>query len=182
MIATGGGSVRDTLSALDRVVAAGGVVAVDAVTESLLTAIAGNDVTAALAAVGEATGRGRDPRVIGESALAGLRDAFLTAMGSPPPRLAENDKVRADQLASVMAPAAMTRALETLGTALVEMRQTPDPRVDLEVALVRLCRPESEGSLEALVERIERLERSAGAPTLADGVHGSDRRGAGSGH
>ena len=34
-----------------------------------------------------------------------------------------------------MSPAAMTRAMETLGLALVEMRQAPDPRVDLEVAL-----------------------------------------------
>jgi DNA polymerase-3 subunit gamma/tau len=169
VVATGAGSVRDALSALDRVVAAGGVVAVDAVTDTLLTAIAGQDATAALAAVGEATGRGRDPRVIGESALAGLRDAFLTAMGSPPPRLAESDKARADRLASTMVPAAMTSALETLGTALVDMRQAPDPRVDLEVALVRLCRPDSDLSLEALAERIEQLERSAVEQTAPGG-------------
>ena len=66
-----------------------------------------------------------------------------------------------------MSPAAMTRAMETLGVSLVEMRQAPDPRVDLEVALVRLCRPDADRSLDALSARVEQLERqlAGGAPT-----------------
>ena len=153
VVAAGGGSVRDTLSALDRVVAAGGVVEVDTTTEVMIDAIAAGDVAAALAAVGEATGMGRDPRTIGESVLAGLRDGFLTSMGSPPPRLSPAQAQRAEHLAGSMSPAAMTRAMETLGTSLVEMRQAPDPRVDLEVALVRLCRPQADRSLDALAAR-----------------------------
>ena len=166
VVAAGGGSVRDTLSALDRVVAAGGVVEIDSSTDLMLDAIAGHDVAAALAAVGEATGRGRDPRTIGEAVLAGLRDAFLTAMGSPPPRLSPTQTERAEQLAGAMSPVGMTRAMETLGTALVEMRQAPDPRVDLEVALVRLCRPQADRSLDALSARVEQLEAAlaGGAP------------------
>ena len=67
-----------------------------------------------------------------------------------------------------MSPAAMARALETLGTALVEMRQAPDPRVDLEVAFVRLCRPVADRSLDALADRVETLERHmAGGATPA---------------
>jgi DNA polymerase-3 subunit gamma/tau len=161
VIAEGGGSIRDTLSALDRVVSAGGVAPVDAAIDTLLASIAENDPVSALAAIVEATGRGRDPRTIGASAVAGLRDAFLTSMGSPPPRLAESERARAERLAGAMTPAAMTRALEILGTALVEMRQAPDPRVHLEVAVVRVCRTETDQSLEALLARIERLERAA---------------------
>lgn len=168
VVAAGGGSVRDTLSALDRVVAAGGVVEVDTSTDAMIQAIAGHDVAAALAAVGDATGRGRDPRTIGEGVLAGLRDAFLTTMGAPPPRLSPAQRERAEAVASSMSPAAMTRALETLGTALVEMRQAPDPRVDLEVAFVRLCRPLADRSLDALADRVETLERHlAGGATHA---------------
>ena len=168
VVAAGGGSVRDTLSALDRVVAAGGVVEIDTSTDVMLDAIAGHDVAAALAAVGEASGRGRDPRTIGEAVLAGLRDAFLTAMGSAPPRLSPAQAERAGQVADAMSPAAMTRAMETLGTALVEMRQAPDPRVDLEVALVRLCRPAADRSLDALSARVEQLETAlAGGPPPA---------------
>jgi DNA polymerase-3 subunit gamma/tau len=167
VVTAGGGSVRDTLSALDRVVAAGGVVESDTTTDTLAQAIAGRDVGAALAAVGDATGRGRDPRTIGEDVLAVLRDAFLTTMGAPPPRLSPAQADRAERLAALMSPAAMTRAMETLGVSLVEMRQAPDPRVDLEVALVRLCRPDADRSLDALSARVEQLEHqlAGGAPT-----------------
>ncbi len=169
VVTAGGGSVRDTLSALDRVVAAGGVVEADTTTDTLAQAIASRDVGAALAAVGDATGRGRDPRTIGEDVLAVLRDAFLTTMGAPPPRLSPAQADRAEQLAALMSPAAMTRAMEALGVSLVEMRQAPDPRVDLEVALVRLCRPDADRSLDALSARVEQLERQlAGeAPTTS---------------
>ena len=49
--------------------------------------------------------------------------------------------------------------METLGIALVEMRQAPDPRVDLEVALLRLSRPDLDTDLPAVVARLERLEQ-----------------------
>jgi len=167
VIEAGGGSVRDTLSALDSVVAAGGVIEVDTSTEILLGALADHDAAAALTAVVEATGRGTDPRRIGQNAVSGLRDAFLVAMGSPPPTLAGAAQQRAEALAAKFSPAAMTRALEIIGTTLIEMRQAPDPRVSLEVSLVRICRAASDQSIDALTERIEQLERrldAGGAP------------------
>ncbi len=167
-VAAGGGSVRDTLTALERVVAGGGTADLDASTDAILEAVAGGDRAAALSAVGDAIGRGRDPRTIGEMALAGLRDAFLTAMGDPPTRLSEHEQTRAADLAGRMAPAAMTRALETLGRALIDMRQAPDPRVDIEVALVRLCQPDEDRSLEVLAQRVRQLEaRLDGSPGAA---------------
>lgn len=162
VVAAGAGSVRDTLSALDRVAAAGGVVELDDSTGAILGALADHDPAAALAAVDDALGRGRDPRRIGEGVLSGLRNAFLTAMGSPPDRLAEPERAQAEALVSRLAPASMTRALETLGAALVDMRQSPDPRVDLEVAMVRLTRPDADRSLDALAERVTRLEAQLG--------------------
>ncbi len=162
VVAAGAGSVRDTLSALDRVVAAGGVVELDDSTGAILGALADRDPAAALAAVDDALGRGRDPRRIGEGVLSGLRNAFLTAMGSSPDRLAEPERAQAEALVSRMAPPFMTRALETLGAALVDMRQSPDPRVDLEVAMVRLARPAADRSLDALTDRVARLEAKLG--------------------
>ena len=162
VVAAGAGSVRDTLSALDRVVAAGGVVELDDSTGAILGALADRDPAAALAAVDDALGRGRDPRRIGEGVLSGLRNAFLTAMGSSPDRLAEPERAQAEGLVSRMAPPFMTRALETLGAALVDMRQSPDPRVDLEVAMVRLARPAADRSLDALTDRVARLEAKLG--------------------
>ena len=52
-----------------------------------------------------------------------------------------------------------TRALEVLGEALVELAKKPDPRIVLEVALVRLCRPDADRSYDAILDRLERLER-----------------------
>ncbi|GJM39367.1 MAG: hypothetical protein DHS20C19_27340 [Acidimicrobiales bacterium] len=168
VVSAGGGSVRDTLSALDRVVAAGGVVEIDESTDLLLSSLADRDATIALASVGDAMGRGKDPRTIGEAVLAGLRDAFLTAMGSPPPRLTPSETLRAEDIAGRMSPAAMTRALEVIGTALVDMRAAPDPRVDLEVALVRLCRADADRSVDSLIERVDQLEaRLAGGAAPA---------------
>ena len=167
-VAAGGGSARDTLTALERVVAGGATTELDSSTDAILGALADHDRAAALSAVGDAVGRGRDPRTIGEMVLAGLRDAFLTAMGDPPARMSEHEQARAADLANRMAPAAMTRALETLGRALIDMRQAPDPRVDMEVALVRLCHPEEDWSLEVLARRVQQLEaRLEGSPALS---------------
>ncbi|MCE2511218.1 MAG: DNA polymerase III subunit gamma/tau, partial [Acidimicrobiia bacterium] len=167
-VAAGGGSVRDSLTTLERIVAGGGTTELDSSTDAILNALAEGDRAAALSAVGDAVGRGRDPRTIGEMALAGLRDAFLTAMGDPPPRMSEHERARAADLADRMAPAAITRALETLGRALIDMRQAPDPRIDMEVALMRLCHPDEDRSLEALAQRIRQLEaRLDGAPVPA---------------
>jgi len=167
-VAAGGGSVRDSLTALERIVAGGGTTELDSSTDAILAALADHDRAAALSAVGDAVGRGRDPRTIGEMALAGLRDAFLTAMGDPPTRMSEHERNRAADLADRMAAAAITRALETLGRALIDMRQAPDPRIDIEVALMRLCHPDEDRSLEALAQRIRRLEaRLDGSPAPA---------------
>jgi hypothetical protein len=62
--------------------------------------------------------------------------------------------------------------LETLGQAVVDMRGTDaaDPRLVLEIALVRLARRDAGPPVQVLIERIERLER-----TVADGATGSAR-------
>ncbi len=153
----GGGSARDTLSALDLVVAAGGVPDTSNAGLELVTAIGKADAGAAMAAVQHALETGREARTIGEEALDVLRDAFLTSMGAPPEQLNERARAEAAELAQLLSPAAITRSLEQLGEALVEMRQAPDPRVPLEVAVLRLARGSGD-DLSALLQRIERLE------------------------
>jgi DNA polymerase-3 subunit gamma/tau len=165
VVRSGGGSVRDTLSALDQVVAAGGIAVDDTSTAELLDALADGDAGRALVAVTEATQLGRDPRVIGEALLDALRNVFLVAMGAAAPHLTDRERAQAEAYAARLSAPSITRALELVGTALVDMRQAPDPRVDLEVALVRLTRPAADSSLDALLERVHRLERA-----LADGV------------
>ena len=176
VIRAGRGSARDALSALDRVVA-GGITEDVTSTDELLLALAERDTARALAALAAGITRGREPRVTGEALLGSLRDAFLISMGVPPTQLAAADRERAELFAEVVTPAVTTRALEVLGTALIDMRRSPDPRVDLEVALVRLTAPEVVGAgdqpvLEALVRRVEKLEAALAGGTGV-GVPGS---------
>ena len=163
VVRQGGGSARDTLSALDQVSAMGGVVEQTQPVEAILAALTARDAGAALVAVAEATDAGRDPRALGEVLIARLRDAFLAVMGAPDRHLPPGDLERAATLGTSLGAAGLTRALEVLGEALVELAKKPDPRIVLEVALVRLCRPDADRSLDAVLDRLERLERTIAA-------------------
>jgi len=166
----GNGSVRDALSALDQVAAAGGIdeqaVPVDEIVEGLCDRDAGR----ALVGVAERVAAGQDPRQLARDLIEHLRNTFLATMAPNLAGVPDDELTRlADQARRLGAPATV-RAMETLGEALIDMRESPDPRVTLEVALVRLSRPDADTSPAALVERIERLERTAADPTHAPAV------------
>ena len=169
VVRQGAGSARDALSALDQVAAMGGVVTESQPVAAILVALGERDAGAALVAVADAVASGRDPRTLGEVLIEQLREAFLTVMGAPDRHLPPADLDRASTLGGVLGAAGLTRALEVLGESMVELAKKPDPRIVLEVALVRLCRPESDTSLDALLDRVERLERAlaSGAPAAA---------------
>ena len=148
----------------------GGVVEQGQPVEAILEALVAHDAGAALVAVAAATEAGREPRALGEALIARLRDGFLAVMGAPDRQLPAADLERAAAIGGALGPAGLTRALEVLGEALVELAKKPDPRIVLEVALVRLCRPDADRSLDAVLDRLERLERS-----IADGVVAAPR-------
>ena len=160
-VRSGRGSARDTLSALDRVVS-GGIISDDETVHNLLAALAEKNSSKALGAVSEGISRGREPRVIAEELLGALRTAFLLKMGVPSEQIGEEEINHSLSFSDQVTPGLITKALEVIGVALVDMRRAPDPRVDLEVALVRLTREESQQSnelIEALVARVDELER-----------------------
>jgi DNA polymerase-3 subunit gamma/tau len=127
--------------------------------DDLMEALVERDTGRALVAVNESVAAGRDPRVLGEALLGQLRDVFLAAMKAGLDHLPDTERTRVAAIAERARTPFVTRALEVLGEALVEMRQAPDPRISLEVALVRLTHPDGDTSPAALLERIERLER-----------------------
>jgi DNA polymerase-3 subunit gamma/tau len=176
VVRQGRGSARDTLSALDQVVAAGGVITRVAPVDRLLQALADHDSGAAVLAVSDALALGHDPRVLAESLLSELRDAFLLSLGVEVPHLVDADGERLGDWATTLGTPTLTRAMEAVGAATVDMRQAADPRVPLEVALVRLCSTPTgaaaapaapggdDGVVAELLRRIESLEKA-----LADG-------------
>ena len=176
VVQAGRGSARDTLSALDQVSAAGGVATADTSVDDLVDALGRRDAGGALVAVDASVRAGRDPRVLAEQLIESLRHAFLVAMGAPAGGLTDRAEARARDVSQALGPASLTRALEAVGTAVVEMRHAPDPRIPLEVALVQIARPEAAGDLDALVRRIEQLERAvASGGTVAGPAPAADQ-------
>jgi DNA polymerase-3 subunit gamma/tau len=159
VVRAGAGSARDMESALDQVAAAGGLPETTEALDDLVDALCARDTGAALVAVDRAIGEGRGPRVLGETLIARLRDVFLAAVGDELTRLPDGERGRVTEQAERLGAAGATRALEVLGEAFVGIQDAPDPRITLEVALVRLTRPDAELSLSALADRVARLER-----------------------
>ncbi|MGH9189408.1 MAG: DNA polymerase III subunit gamma/tau [Acidimicrobiales bacterium] len=156
----GRGSARDALSALDQVAAAGGFHDDAPSFDELVEALCERDLDRALAALAERCATGRQPRQLATELLERLRQAFLSTVAPSLVGLPDEDAARVESQARRLGRAATVRAMELLGQTLVDMREAPEPRVLLEVALVRLCRPETDPSPAALLERIERLERA----------------------
>ena len=99
--------------------------------EAILDARVARDAGAALVAVAQATDAGRDPRTLGEVLIGALRNAFLSVMGAPDRHQPAVDAERSAALGAQLGPAGLTRALDVLGEALVELGKKPDPRTAL---------------------------------------------------
>ncbi|HEY3723132.1 MAG TPA: DNA polymerase III subunit gamma/tau [Acidimicrobiia bacterium] len=175
-----GGSARDAESLLDQALAhatgtltAAGVESVlggspfDA-RLTILDAIAAEDVAGGLTALAGLLESGHDARRVAEDLLRSLRDAFLLTAGRGQVHVdaPEDERERLSAVGEVLGNALVVRGLETLGQAVVDMRGTDaaDPRLVLEIALVRLCRRDTGGPLQVLSDRVDRLEQR-----LADG-------------
>ena len=142
----GAGSVRDALSALDTVLAAGGIPDDRTDVNALVQALARADLAATLIAVAEATAAGVDARDLAERTARRLRDMFLVGAGVEPAELPPSDIVSARELSDVMGRRRNVRALEALGSALAQMPQSADRRLTLEAALVGLLADEALGA------------------------------------
>ena len=138
VVQRGSGSVRDTLSALDQVITAGGVPKNNVSVDPLVAGIAAQDLVISMAAVSDAVAAGVDPRDLAYRLTRKLRDIFLAGAGVTSSDLTSEDIVTLTHTAGEMTRAVNVRALELLGQALIDMRQAPDPRLVLDLALVRL--------------------------------------------
>jgi len=171
-LAQGGGSARDTLSALELLAATGGDLSDRVDLGDFVRALVDGDTGLALSAVAHAVGNGHDPRTLCENLLRHLRDLFLSVMS---PELVQIRHDRLDELAESarsVGTATIVRAMERLGTALVEMRFAPDPRIMLEVAMVQLTNASGD-DVSALMSRLERLERQVASGAVAGSAGGA---------
>jgi DNA polymerase-3 subunit gamma/tau len=165
-----GGSLRDALSLLDTALAYGeGCVTAAAVREllgsggeeaarGLAEALVRRDSADALSRIDRAAAEGHDLALLAQDTLEWLRRALLTAtLGQPPSDATPDETERLRGLGSGGSEDLLL-LLKGLVEAETGMSDSAHPRVDLEVAAVRLChRPAAEG-IERLLERLERAE------------------------
>ncbi len=167
------GSFRDALGTLDQLVAFGGdSVTTDEVVEMLgaadaellfdtTDALASGDGKAALEAVDRLSRSGRDPGQFARDLIAHLRQLLVArATGEVPESFTVTvaQPERLAQQAKQIDDAKLVGAIDSLSAAVAAMREGDDPRLTLEVALLKVATPSLDSSREALLRRIESLE------------------------
>lgn len=114
---------------------------------------------------------GNDLQELTRDLIAHIRDVYTAAIAGPRAELFDGTP---EEVAALVEEARLfegadrlSRALTVLDDAALEMRNATDPRLVLEIACTRLARPESDLTLEALAERIARLEAqiASGVPS-----------------
>lgn len=177
VLRAGGGSVRDTLSVLDQLIAGadtGGLNYERAVAllgfthatllDEVVDAVATLDGNAAFSVVDRVVQSGQDPRRFVEDLLERLRDVIIVQSVPENPesilRAVPADQIRSMQTqAQKLGAAELSRAADTTATALTEMVGATSPRLHLELLMARLLLPHADQGHSSLAARLERLER-----------------------
>lgn len=170
------GGMRDALSTLEQlsVFGNGTVHADDArsllgeVSDQILgefaRAIADRDVAELYGLIRAQVEEGNDLLELTRDLVAHVRDVYVVCVAGARAELFEGGSEQAEALAAEAAafgehPAdRLARVLTVLDDAALEMRGASDVRLVLEIACTRLARPEADLTIEALAERVARLE------------------------
>ena len=174
------GSFRDAVSTLDQLAAAtSGAVDARAVLqlvgaveeESLLRLcdmVVDRDTAGALVFVEELAEQGQDLGRLVTDLLEHLRHLLLVQhMGHVPESLpvTQETKELLRQQANQLPEPTVLRLIDLLAIAVEDMRQGGDPRLPLELAIVKVTRPHADLSRESLAHRVELLEARPHMPT-----------------
>lgn len=189
VVRAGGGSVRDSLSVLDQLIAGSGpqgLVYEDAVAllgythasllDDLVEAVAARDGASAFRVVERVISTGHEPRRFVEDLLERLRDLIVLAASGDAAAAVLRD-VPGDQMtrmqtqARQLGAAELSRSADLVNAALSEMTGATSPRLHLELLMARLLLPALDDSASGIGARLDRLEREgvrvAGGPAPA---------------
>jgi DNA polymerase-3 subunit gamma/tau len=173
------GSYRDAESTLDQLASATeGQVSVQAVLQMLgaveeealfrlCDLVVDRDAAGALNFVEELAEQGQDLGRLVTDLLEHLRHLMLVQhTGAVPQSLAvtEETRERLRAQANQLPEAAVLRLCDLLAVAVDDLRQGADPRLPLELALVKVTRPASDLERQSLAFRVEQLEQHGVGP------------------
>jgi DNA polymerase III subunit gamma/tau len=169
------GAYRDAVSTLDQLAAATeNQVTVQAVLQllgaveeealfRLCDLVVDRDTAGALTFVEELSEQGQDLGRLVTDLLEHLRHLLLVQhMGEVPESLpvTEETRERLREQANQLGEATVLRLCDLLAVAVEDLRQGGDPRLPLELALVKVTRPAADLSRESTAHRLELLERA----------------------
>jgi DNA polymerase-3 subunit gamma/tau len=169
------GSFRDALGTLEQLLTYSGerielddVLAVLGVADEALLAAAfdavhGGDARETLLTVERCLRGGRDAGSFTRDLEGRARELLIVqTLGEVPAELELTPEIdeRLREQAERVSSAEVVRLLDLVGAALENVRAGADPRTQLELALVKAASPAADGSLPALLARIERLEQA----------------------
>jgi DNA polymerase-3 subunit gamma/tau len=177
VIRAGGGSVRDSLSVLDQLMAGAGPGGLDyelavallgythaSLLDDVVEAVAASDAATVFRAVDRVIQTGHDPRRFVEDLLERFRDLIIV-QAMPESAQAILRGMPADQIARLqnqahnLGAAELSRAADVTNTALTEMTGATSPRLQLELLCARILLPSSEQTERGIAARIDRVER-----------------------
>lgn len=190
VIQAGGGSPRDSLSIMDQLIAGSGTDGVDyetsaailGVTDSVIItdaieALAAGDRAAMFSVVGRVIMSGQDPARFAMDLLGRVRDLLVlsavpNAIEQGLVEVPESQAERIKEQAGTIPPATLTRFTQVLSDGVRHFRGVTSPRLLLEVLCARMLLPATEDSVEALLQRVESLERGmpSSSASLNDGA------------
>ena len=177
------GSFRDALGTLEQLVTYGGkTVELDDVldilgvadAEQVLAAgeaLATRDPKEALLGVQRLSDSGRDYTQFMRDLSAHLRHLFVVQTLGEVPDSFSVTAGHGDRLASQaerLSQGEILRALDFLAVALAAVKDGSEPRLQLEMALLKATQPQADLSLQTLIFRIEQLERRLGGEPAAE--------------
>lgn len=185
VVRAGAGSARDSLSILDQLLAGAeedGITYAKAVSllgytdgdllDEVVNAFAAHDGGQVFHTVNRVIEGGHDPRRFASDLLERFRD--LVILANVPEAASSglldrpaDELERLVQQASSMGPAELTRAAEVFNAGLTEMRGATSPRLLLELMCARVLLPGASHGEEALLARLERLERGGAVAQMA---------------
>ena len=175
------GSFRDATSTLDQLASATGKeITVQSVLQLLGTVeedalfrlcdlVVDRDTAGALTFIEELSEQGNDLGRLVNDLIEHLRHLMLVQhMHEVPESLpvTEETRERLRAQANQLGEAMVVRLLDLLAVAVDDMRQGGDPRLPLELALVKVTRPAADLSRESTAYRLEQLETRGSAPAV----------------
>ncbi|MEC5192753.1 MULTISPECIES: DNA polymerase III subunit gamma and tau [unclassified Arthrobacter] len=177
VIRAGGGSVRDSLSVLDQLMAGAGPNGLDyelavallgythaSLLDDVVEAVAASDAATVFRAVDRVIQTGHDPRRFVEDLLERFRDLIIV-QALPESAQSILRGMPTDQIARLqiqahnLGAAELSRAADVTNTALTEMTGATSPRLHLELLCARILLPSSEQTERGIAARIDRVER-----------------------